>query len=161
MMNQWQTITMAIFFYATLAVLSGCTPLPPLGSVTGEANEEGLQIVSIAESLIGTPYRYGGNSPAEGFDCSGLVRFVCNQIGIKVPRSSRMIYRQARKVSLNRLKSGDLLFFKLNHRGVSHVAIYTANKQFIHSPTQGKAVSTASLNSNYWASRLVGAGRFW
>ncbi len=138
-----------------LGCSSGTTPK----TYNSHPDTTGKQMVEISRELIGTPYRYGGESPS-GFDCSGLVRYVYGKIGITVPHSSRLLYQQARKVKLDNLHPGDLLFFNISKNKISHVGIYTERGRFIHAPSSGKHVSIARLNNPYWEKRLIGAGRF-
>jgi cell wall-associated NlpC family hydrolase len=114
----------------------------------------GHQIVSIAESLIGSPYKYGGASP-KGFDCSGLVYYTHRQLDITVPRTTKkQAYHRPAK-NLSSVQPGDILFFKIYGERVSHVGIYAGNNQFIHAPKSGKYVSYASINEPYWRQRLI------
>ena len=120
----------------------------------------GDQIVSLAKQNLGVPYKWGGTSPS-GFDCSGFVYFVLNTLGIKVSRTLGPMYEQGTKVSKSELKPGDVVFFKNTYKsGLSHVGIYVGNGQFIHSPSSGKVVSYADLNSDYYTSHYYGAVRF-
>ena len=116
-------------------------------------------LITTARRMLGTPYRYGGAGP-DGFDCSGLVRYVYRHAGIQVPRTSSEQFRQATAIDLANLQPGDLLFFRLAPPKVSHVAIYDRQGRFIHAPSSGKQVSYASLDNPYWRKHLVGAGRF-
>jgi len=116
-------------------------------------------VIATARGVLGTPYRYGGAS-TNGFDCSGLVHYAYQSIGIAVPRSSSEQFRQSIRVPLQDLQPGDLLFFRLNPPKVSHVAIYDHDGRFIHAPSSGKRVSYASLDNPYWRKHLVAAGRF-
>lgn len=142
-----------------LVIFTGCsTTVLPAPDVSGDTIK-GKKVVAVSEQMLGTPYRYGGDTP-RGFDCSGLVRFAYRQVGIDVPHSSRMLYKQSQKVPLNKLQPGDLLFFKIDKRTVSHVGIYTEGLSFIHAPSSGKRVKISRLDSNYWSTRLAAAGRF-
>lgn len=116
-------------------------------------------VVRVAENMIGTPYRYGGNSP-RGFDCSGLVQFSYAHAGISVPRNTQQQFNYASPASIKHLQRGDLLFFKLNRRKASHVGIYIGQGEFIHAPSSGKRVSSASLSNPYWRERIAGAGHY-
>jgi len=118
-----------------------------------------VSVIDSARKMLGVPYRYGGATPS-GFDCSGLVSYAYRSVGIPVPRTSRDQYRQAAKVSLQQLRPGDLLFFRLSPPKISHVAIYDRDGRFIHAPSSGKQVSYASLDNPYWRKHLVAAGRF-
>jgi len=125
-----------------------------------EKQEPGTQLVQIAQQQLGLPYRSGGKTPV-GFDCSGLVYFVYGSAGYTVPRTSRDQYRASRRIALDSLAPGDLVFFRVSSEKISHVGIYVADDLFIHSPSSGKGVSYASLGEDYWRDRLVGAGRFY
>ncbi len=114
--------------------------------------------VDIALKQIGVPYRYGGHDPS-GFDCSGLVYYAYHQRGMKIPRSTSKQFKYARTVSYPNLKYGDLLFFRISNRKVSHVGIYIGNKQFVHAPSSGKRVQISSLKNKYWNKRFITAGR--
>lgn len=115
-------------------------------------------VVDAAEQMLGVPYRYGGMSPS-GFDCSGLVHYSYARMGQQVPRTTAALYHTTTPRSLDQLQPGDLLFFKLTGKKVSHVAIYIDSKRFIHAPSSGKQVSYGSLKNSYWRKRLVRAGR--
>lgn len=115
--------------------------------------------LSIATTLVGTPYRYGGSSP-RGFDCSGLVYYAYGKAGIRVPRTTQAQHRDAASVPLSELHPGDLLFFRRGGLPVGHVGIYAGNDRFLHAPSRGKQVSYASLNDDYWQTRLLSAGRY-
>lgn len=145
-----------------LLTLSGCghaapklTDLTP-ASIKSQAVSH--PAVAIAEKMVGKPYRYGGASPERGFDCSGLVFYSFRHAGIKVPRSSKTLYRDAFPVDPKSLRQGDLLFFNIEGK-ISHVGIYVGGNIFIHAPSGGKEVSYASLSNPYWKKHLVRAGR--
>ena len=118
----------------------------------------GDEIALRAISLLGAPYIYGGSGPS-AFDCSGLVRFVHDQLGIAVPRTAAEQYSAAKPVDLRGLEPGDLLFFRTRGRRVSHVAIYTGEGRFIHAPQTGRPVEFRELDDEYYRQRLAGAGR--
>lgn len=122
---------------------------------TGSGN--GQAIVNEAKKYIGVRYVYGGTSPA-GFDCSGLVQYVCRKVGIAVNRSSSSQYSNGTAVSRSELQPGDLVFFSKGG-GISHVAIYAGGGQLIHSPRPGKSVCYISLNDMTSYSKYVGARR--
>jgi cell wall-associated NlpC family hydrolase len=116
------------------------------------------EIVKTAESFIGVPYHFGGDSPDEGFDCSGLTMAVYQLNGLDLPRSSKEQYRLGEPVGQNDLAKGDLVFFSTNRDGkVSHVGIYVGNGRFIHAPGRGKKVSVDSVAGSYFAKRYTGA----
>ena len=118
----------------------------------------GSEIVLRAIALLGTPYQFGGNGP-DAFDCSGLVRYVHHELGIDVPRTAAEQYRAALAVNLEQLEPGDLLFFRTQGDGVSHVAIYAGSNRFVHAPQTGRVIELRALDDSYFRPRLVGAGR--
>lgn len=121
---------------------------------------EGL--VQTARRFIGTPYRWGGESARTGFDCSGLTMTVYRLNGLELPRNSASQYREGRPVPREDLQRGDLVFFRTGRRGrVSHVGIYAGDNQFIHAPSRGKHIQTASLANRYYDARYVGARRYY
>ncbi len=135
------------------------SPTKVATTLSKTASPTEITVINTARSVLGTPYRYGGAN-TNGFDCSGLVNYAYQSVGITIPRSSKEQFRQSIRVSLHKLQAGDILFFRLNPPKISHVAIYDHDGRFIHSPSSGKQVSYASLNNPYWRKHLVAAGRF-
>ncbi len=117
----------------------------------------GRELVHSAYKYIGTPYVFGGNTPA-GFDCSGFTRYVFLHNGIKLPRMADEQYRMGYKVKRDELLPGDLVFFTTYAPGVSHTGIYVGDDNFISATTSG-GIRVDSLKNGYWASRYVGAKR--
>ncbi|HBP6689335.1 C40 family peptidase [Pseudomonas aeruginosa] len=115
-----------------------------------------------ALGLVGTPYRWGGNTPDSGFDCSGLINFVYRDMtGIKLPRSTReMISMRAPSVPVQALQTGDLVFFATSGgRTVSHAGIYVGEGRFVHAPRTGGTVRLDSLQNSYWQRAYLDAKR--
>ncbi len=114
-----------------------------------------------AIGLVGTPYRYGGNSPETGFDCSGLINFVFLQsAGMKLPRSTReLIDIDAPSVAKDRLYPGDLVYFNTLGGRVSHIGIYVGERRFVHAPSSGGTVRMDNLDTDYWRKHYVEAKR--
>lgn len=116
-------------------------------------------IVVRALTLINTPYRYGGSTP-EGFDCSGLVRYVYYAVGAQqLPRRSEDIGKTGAPIGRSQLEPGDLVFFNTLARAYSHVAIYIGDGRFLHAPARGGKVRIEALDDRYWAARFDGARR--
>lgn len=116
-------------------------------------SEAANEVLISAMSLVGTPYRLGGDNPNEGFDCSGLITHVFNAaIEMELPRSSAgMSVLNVPKVDKNNLKTGDLVFFSTGRGSrINHVGIYVGKGRFIHSPRPGKDVMLGNLNDRYW-----------
>lgn len=139
--------------------LAGCATAPPVERVTVGANAA-HRAAQQAAKMVGRPYRYGGASPASGFDCSGLVYFSYRQVGIRLPRSTEAQLRASSLVALSELRHGDLLFFDQEGKKNSHVGIYLGGGRFVHAPSSGKYVRTDKLRSSYWRRHLSEARRF-
>jgi cell wall-associated NlpC family hydrolase len=133
------------------------------GSVEREREDASVRadIVVRALTLIDTPYRYGGSTPASGFDCSGLVRYVYQMVaGRQLPRRSEDIGKFGESISRSQLEPGDLVFFNTLARAYSHVAIYIGEGRFLHAPARGGRVRIEALEDRYWRARFDGARRF-
>ncbi|WGZ94682.1 MAG: C40 family peptidase [Candidatus Thiothrix putei] len=117
------------------------------------------RVVWNAEKQKGKMYRYGGESPKTGFDCSGLTQFAFEQgAGVSLPRTAADQYAASVKIPKHEASKGDLVFFKTSGKRISHVGIYLGDDKFVHAPRTGKAITTDKLEG-YWASKLVGFGR--
>jgi cell wall-associated NlpC family hydrolase len=155
-------------FCCSLA-LGGCSaphpkpgPLPRFTAPTRHHGEVGPNdILFRAIALVGTPYRYGGNTPDGGFDCSGLVAYVFRDVaGIVLPRTAEEISAiGAPEIDRDRLESGDLVFFRHHTRGVTHVGIYVGEGRFVHAPNEGGTVRLDRLDDNYWREHFRSAKR--
>ena len=113
-----------------------------------------------AISLVGTPYRYGGNTPEGGFDCSGLVNYVYRDVlELRLPRTSRELAAvQGPRIPPDRLASGDLVFFG-SPGLISHVGIYVGEGRFVHAPRTGGTVRLDRLDGSWWHQHYSGARR--
>jgi cell wall-associated NlpC family hydrolase len=142
-----------------LAALAACTPFRP-GAPGGPAADPGHAVLQAAESRLGAPYRYGGAGP-DAFDCSGLVTYAYRQLGFAVPRTAAQQFAAATPVPRGDLRPGDLVFFRLDGREVSHVGIYAGDDRFVHAPQSGGEVRMASLDDDFFRRRFAGAGRLY
>ena len=113
-----------------------------------------------AISLVGTPYRYGGNTPEGGFDCSGLVNYVYrDMLDMRLPRTSRdLAAMQGPRIKPAQLAGGDLVFFG-SGGNVSHVGIYVGEGRFVHAPNSGGTVRLDRLDGSWWREHYTGARR--
>ena len=153
---------------AASALMSGGATLgPPVAvaaatapSGTSASTDFAAEVVFRALSLLGVNYRFGGNSPAAGLDCSGLVRLVFSEVtGLTLPRRSDEMSRVGGSVDKSELQPGDLVFFNTLRMPFSHVGIFIGNGQFVHSPSSGSSVRVENMNLTYWQSRFNGARR--
>lgn len=125
-------------------------------SVTNSPTIDG--IIAKANSLLGTPYLWGGTTP-NGFDCSGFTQYIFASQGIDLPRTSQDQAKVGTSVSYGDLKPGDLVFFSTAGNGtIDHVGIYLGNSQFI-SATTHKGVAIYPLTLSYWLNAYKGAQR--
>ncbi len=117
-------------------------------------------LVMNALGLIGVRYRFGGNSPESGLDCSGFVRYVFNDtFGFMLPRRSVEMSQVGTDVAVNDLKPGDLVFFNTMRRTFSHVGIYIGDNKFVHAPSTGSKIRVDDMRASYWVTRYNGARR--
>ncbi len=115
----------------------------------------GARAARIALQAVGVPYRWGGSSPASGFDCSGLVHWAYGRLGMELPHSSYALYDRGRQVARSRLKPGDVLFFY----GLGHVGLYLGHGRMIHAPESGRNVEVVDLAGSHYGHSLVAARR--
>ncbi len=148
---------------AAVMVLAGCSstptappspvvaPQPPARLTLEQAND----VTVMAIGLVGTPYRYGGNTPASGFDCSGLIGYVYKQrAGVVAPRTTGGLIDWGTSIPAPSLRTGDLVVFAQNGRA-NHAGIYVGEGRFVHAPSTGGTVRLDRLNSSYWAKQQV------
>ena len=111
------------------------------------------QVIAIAMQYLGVPYVWGGASPSQGFDCSGLTTYAFAQIGVSLPHHAASQYNYGTPVSPEELQPADLVFFN----GLGHMGMYIGGGQFIHAPHTGDVVKISSLGD--YMSSWVGARR--
>ncbi len=118
-------------------------------------------IVQYAMQSVGTAYKWGGQTPLEGFDCSGLIVYTHKKAGIKIPRMTSMQLKNGRIVQFSDIQPADLIFFNNPDKNQGlHVGLYIGDGKFIHSPGKGHNVLVASLNNIYFKKNYIGARRF-
>ncbi len=118
------------------------------------------EVVLRALGMLGVPYKYGGESPETGFDCSGLVRRVFSDAaGETLPRRSQEIGSAGQEIGRDEMQPGDLVFFNTQRSPFSHVGIYIGEQRFVHAPRSGGVVRIESLEVDYWSRRFDGARR--
>ncbi len=117
------------------------------------------QVAAYALNYVGVPYVYGGNTPEQGFDCSGYVKYVYAKVGIEIARVAADQANQGVEVSREELQIGDLVFFKMDG-AIDHVGLYLGGGVFIHSPKPGESVRVDNLDDNYYVKRFAVAKRY-
>lgn len=130
---------------------------PPYPRAPGKpkSKPKGERAARIALQAVGVPYRWAGESPATGFDCSGLVRWAYGHVGVDLPHSSYALYRVGRRVAMSKLTPGDLIFFE----SLGHVGIYVGKGRMVHAPQTGRSVQVVTLSASGYGQRAIGARR--
>ncbi|MEI8303579.1 MAG: NlpC/P60 family protein [Burkholderiales bacterium] len=148
---------------AAVALTLSCVALWPAMVARAQTAPEphrGTELVLRALSLLGVNYKFGGNSPDTGLDCSGLVRHVFREAaGMVLPRRAEEISRAGESIDTTQLQPGDLVFYNTLRRTFSHVGIYIGNGQFVHAPSRGGGVRVEQMSESYWSKRFNGARR--
>lgn len=148
--------------FALAATAFGCAAPDGLARLDGPPRHErpaakptiGERAAKVALKAVGVPYRWGGASPASGFDCSGLVYWAYGRNGVSLPHSSYALYGLGRPVRRSALKAGDVLFFS----GLGHVGLYIGRGRMVHAPQSGRTVEVVALRGSYYG-RLAGVRR--
>ena len=153
-----------LFPFVVAVVVAGFAA-GPAGAIVDEGSRgpnavvpvptRGERAVKIALEAVGTPYRWGGESPATGFDCSGLVRWAYGRVGVDLPHNSYALYSEGRRVPESGMQPGDILFFE----GLGHVGLYLGRGRMVHAPQTGRNVEVVRLASTNYGGRLIGARR--
>lgn len=154
-MKKWRRAPLGLWLLilASLAI-GGCA-----GTGKGGLSGQRAEVVSAALSQLGTPYRYGGNQPGRGLDCSGLTYFAHRTAGVEIPRSSRDQQAGARPVKVRSLRPGDMVFFGAGGV-VDHVGLMVDRERFVHASSSKGKVILARFGTPYWNTRFVGAGTY-
>jgi hypothetical protein len=142
-------------------VANGAYHAPPPGFPNFVDHSIGREEISIqAMSLVGIPYRWGGNTPDSGFDCSGLVRYVVlRAASVNLPRTTADMSGRGESIEPDEIAPGDLIFFNTTGRAHSHVGIYVGKLRFVNAPSTGGTVRLDYLTNPYWAKRFDGIRR--
>lgn len=132
----------------------------PRATSRKQLNPAREEILKAAYRSLGIDYRWGGNTPREGFDCSGLTKFTHKNINLSIPRTALEQSKASRTIKRQELKPGDMIFFRTSGKAVNHVGIYVGNGKFIHAASGGGKVTLDDLRRAYWQQRLVKYGTF-
>lgn len=139
-----------------VALLAGCASTPPAPPAPPPVQarltlDQANDVTVMAIGLVGTPYRYGGNTPASGFDCSGLIGYVYRmRAGVAAPRSVSALVKWGIPVPTEAARTGDLVIFTQGE-SATHAGIYVGDGRFVHAPSTGGEVRLDQLKSKYWA----------
>ena len=143
-----------MLFAVSAAVLSSVAV-----TVAAAPTTAGDQVAELAKQYAGSPYVWGGASPA-GFDCTGFVMFIYGQFGIQLPHNEAGQLASGPAVGADDLQPGDVLVFANTYRrGLSHVGIYLGGGRFVHAVDERVGVPVSDLWDGYWSPRFVGASR--
>jgi|GEM_PF-1769100 len=135
-------------------------PEDPIAKYASPGDDAVGDLLLQAMSLLGVAYRFGGNSPVSGLDCSGFIRYVFQKsLKVNLPRTSAEMAHTGKPVDKSELVAGDLVFFNTRGFANSHVGMYMGNGKFIHAPRTGRNIEVASLSQSYWVSHYNGARR--
>jgi hypothetical protein len=146
---------------SSVVVTNGAYRAPPPGFPNFVDHSIGREEISIqAMSLVGVPYRWGGNTPDSGFDCSGLVRYVvARAASVNLPRTTADMSGRGESIEPDEIAPGDLIFFNTTGRAHSHVGIYVGKLRFVNAPSTGGTVRLDYLTNPYWAKHFDGIRR--
>ncbi|WP_176058075.1 C40 family peptidase [Paraburkholderia sp. BCC1876] len=146
---------------SSIVVANGAYHAPPPGFPNFVDHSIGREEISIqAMGLVGIPYRWGGNTPDSGFDCSGLVRYViARAASVNLPRTTADMSGRGESIEPDEIAPGDLIFFNTTGRPHSHVGIYVGKLRFVNAPSTGGTVRLDYLTNPYWAKRFDGIRR--
>ncbi len=139
-------------------LLAGCGLFGGGSSDPGNASAAAKKAVRTAYSQMGKPYRPGGASPRQGFDCSGLIYWAYRQNGVNVPRRSTDQLRAGYSVDRRNPLPGDIVVFRM-HGSSLHTGMYAGGNSFIHSPKPGSRVRMEKLSQPYWQKKLIAVRR--
>lgn len=166
--------TPGLVWAALILTLAGCSSTPPAprvwqppspkvwGAAASSSDiasrlspEQAGDVTLYAVGLVGTPYRYGGNTPASGFDCSGLIGHVYqSRAGVVPPRTVAKLQSWGSVVTDAQVRSGDVVLFAQRDT-VTHAGIYVGEGRFVHAPSTGGTVRLESLNARHWAAQRI------
>jgi len=149
---------------AALGIALAASPACSADTARDHASDSYLsrarEVTIQALSFLGVNYKWGSSNPERGFDCSGLVTHVFQQVaGMVLPRNSQSMSKVGEKIDKVDLQPGDLVFFNTRRQPNSHVGIYIGDERFVHAPSRGGEVEISDMQESYWKKRFNGARR--
>ena len=150
--------------FAALGIALAAAPACSADTARDHASDSYLsrarEVTIQALSFLGVNYKWGSSNPERGFDCSGLVTHVFQQVaGMVLPRNSQSMSKVGEKIDKVDLQPGDLVFFNTRRQPNSHVGIYIGDERFVHAPSRGGEVEISDMQESYWKKRFNGARR--
>ena len=146
-----------VLFLALSLLLSKAVCFPEESAPVSAAVR--YKLAKAARTFLGLPYRWGGMSERRGADCSGLVKMIFAKLHIELPRTSRDQIEAGEEVPMDRLETGDLVFFSSGGETPTHVGFYIGNHQFLHAEKKAGRVIITDLSQPWYAKRFLGARR--
>ena len=153
-----------LFFLSLAGSLTGCGTPPSQRVQTENAAsrlsvEQAKDVTVYAVGLVGTPYRWGGNTPESVFDCSGLIAHVYQKSArLKTPRTVAGLKDWGVPITTNAIRSGDLIIFSKGNES-THAGIYVGEGRFVHAPATGGRVRLDRFSSGYWSNYKIAFNR--
>ncbi len=152
LINRLKNNTLRLLF-AILLLL--CLLLNGCGSKTSSNHSLGQKVAKTAHSQMGKDYVFGGSSPKNGFDCSGLIWWAYKEHGVTVPRVTKDQAQAGKSVSSTKARPGDIVVFKPSRNSSAlHTGLYLGANKFIHSPRSGAEIRIESIDNSYWKPKL-------
>ncbi|QYY25626.1 C40 family peptidase [Diaphorobacter sp. MNS-0] len=154
-----RAFALPVLTLAASLLVVGCGTTPPTSASRNAAYsrlspEQSSDIAIHALGLVGTPYRYGGNTPDSGFDCSGLIGYVyTSRAGVAPPRTVAQLSGFGQSIDADELRTGDLVVFGRGRP--THAGIYVGEGRFVHAPSSGGTVRLDHLQSRYWSQQFA------
>ena len=158
-----RAFALPVLTLAASLLVAGCGTTPPTSASRNAAYsrlspEQSSDIAIHALGLVGTPYRYGGNTPDSGFDCSGLIGYVyTSRAGVAPPRTVAQLSGFGQSIDADELRTGDLVVFGRGRP--THAGIYVGEGRFVHAPSSGGTVRLDHLKSRYWSQQFASLRR--
>jgi len=138
----------------------GGSTLAPRASSQTPAAKKAAAVIRTARAQLGVRYKWGGDSPKTGFDCSGLAWYSFSRNGVDLPRLSWQQFGAGSQVGKESLRPGDLIFHQVEDKKKGlHVGIVTERGTFIHAPSTGRTVMETPIANPYWTEHYLGARR--
>lgn len=152
---------LTVSFYWTGIAPAQAAESDPVFPSAASAEQDRSDLLFYALNLIGTAYKYGGDSPLTGMDCSGFVHYVYRNVtGLELPRTTQDLSVTGESIHAKDLRLGDLVFFNTMKRAFSHVGIYLGEHRFIHAPgSKTGEIMISDMTQEYWSKRFNGARR--